>query len=970
MSDQNKSNKGRMNTVADDIDYSSTLTEIERIGQNVSRKGVQRVQLEDRMRSEGQLLNSLIAEGKRTPIIRESPLYNDQVGSLRDSIRGMRSKMNSMDTAAQSRAEVEATNYISRQFNQTSINSQVASMQKESSVQNRAFSMSNMSYDEIAGRRDDIMANIRMREQNVISEIKGTFGSGRAGDPYVNPEKSATIGVMMSGAQGSFRDLAALNAAQVLQRAQGNDPNSKLKNLAEMGQTANQILSANSIAQEVRGGGVNISAGGSLKSIANDDISKEIINQARQLSQALKELADGAGKTDEELAKLRTTADESAENLQKLQKADSMGGGGGRGTAMSYLGAAGGAFNAIGSAANQILVGQRMQEMSNIGGFANLANQQYDMYKKARAGDIASQLALGSFDDADKFGMEMKRGTNVAQGAYMVAGGLQVAAGGMQVAEGLKNAPTAGYLNSGVGNNLAAGAQNIAQGGATMAVTSMDMMRGTSAQAARLAGIQANQQARMAINAVGAEQAQGLRNFYTGLDVVGQEMGGRSSSFIQNATGNANLQRMIDARLSPDQYVQAAQFGAANMGSTFNDDQIFASRNLESKGYGSMQTNMQRMSSLASAGANNPKESMEGVLSAAVRAGLDSSKAINMMVDNTASMVSSSAGAAVGIDTSAASSSMLAASMNPNMANKEFALQQAMSAQEITRQATTNRDVSFIGMSNTAGIQSNLAKAGINIGGTESIIAQGFDLQTLKSLQNDPKKASEFFKNQGVNVSQDQAGKFLDVLSTEKERQLLRPGGLAINADTEGLRKRIKDGTLNDQDTTQLGQIAQLQGRKGGAEELIREIKGVGTPNVSGVAGKELTEGKGDGKSLKEQMDNLRTSGFKQLSEAAAFASDNLQKFGGALKVFTDLQQKFEQGGKGNESEFSTAASKFASDFKASTGQFGNSVNQFEVAVKALSNSAGLRSNGIPAVPNQVTDMLDGKKGSTRGTTN
>jgi hypothetical protein len=962
MADQNRSNKRPMNSMADDIDYSSTLTELERIGARASRKGIQRTELEDRIRGEGKLLNSLLDEGRRTPIIREGPFYDQQVSSMRANIQGLRSKMNSLDATSRSRAESEASTYISRQFGSSAINGQVSGMMREEAVQNRAFGMMGSSYDELQSRRNDIMADVRLRERNALNEVKGMY-SGRG---EVNPERSAALGVMLGGAQSQFRELAVLSAAQSVQRGMGMDPNSRMKNLAMMGQQANQILSADSIAREVQSGSVNISSGGSMRGIANDDINKEIISQARALSQALKELADGAGKTDEELAKLRNTADESAGNLEKLKEAQGMGGGGGRGTIMGYLGAAGGAFNAIGGAAQQLLVGQRMQDVGNIGGFAGLANQQYDMYSKARSGDIASQLALSQFGDADAFGMEMKRGTNAAQSAYLAAGGLQTAAGGMQIAEGLKNAPTAGYLNSGVGNNIAQGAQNVAQGLATTAVTSADMARGTSAQSARLGGIQAQMQARMAINAVGARQAQGLRDFYTGLDVVGQEMGGRSSAFIQNSIGGDNLQKMMDSRLSPEQFAQMSQVGAANMGSTFDANQVFGARNAERAGFGSMQTNMQRMSTLAGAGANNPREGMENVLSAAMAKGLDSSKAISMMVENTAAMVSSSAGAAVGIDTVGASSSLLASSMNPALANKEFALQQAMTAQEITRAQTTNRDVSFTGMANTAGLQSNLAKVGIGISGTEALIAQGVDVATLKSLQGDPTKAAEFFKNKGVNINKDNAQQFLDTTLMEKQKQILRPGGLAINADLEGIRRRANEGKLSGQDDLALGQIAELQGRKGGRGELLRELTGITAPNIAPGAGQAIMSGQG-GDDIKKQMDTLRTSGFKQLTEAAASASKDLEKFGGALKVFSDLQNKFEEGGVGNEKGFSTAASEMARDFKASTVVFKDSVGDFAAAVKELSNKAGLRSNGVPVVPNSMTDMLNQSKSSTRG---
>ena len=69
----------------------------------------------------------------------------------------------------------------------------------------------------------------------------------------------------------------------------------------------------------------------------------------------------------------------------------------------------------------------------------------------------------------------------------------------------------------------------------------------------------------------------------------------------------------------------------------------------------------------------------------------------------------------------------------------------------------------------------------------------------------------------------------------------------------------------------------------------------------------------------------------------------------------------------GNEKEFSTAGAKFAETFSASTNLFRDSVTDFDRAVQKLSNSAGLRSNAVPAVPNFVTDAMNERKGSTRG---
>ncbi len=960
MADQNQSNKKGMNTFADDIDRSSTLSELERIGQRAQRKGFQRTQLEDRIKSEGKLLNSLIDQGRTTPEFRDSPFYQEQTGSLRDSIKGLRTKMNSMDTTARTRAESEASTYIGRQFASTTINAQASGIQRESAIQNRAFSMSGQSYDELSAKREDVLAEIRVRERNAQNEVKGMFEKRGT----VNPEKSAALGVMMGGTREQIRELATINAAQTLQKANGSDPNAKIRNLAEMGGVANNILSAESIAKEVAGGSVNISQGGKTRSIANEDINKEVLNQARALANALKELSEGVGKTDDELSKLRATADESAENFKKLQDAQKAGAGGGGINYSSIASAAAGGFNALGGAAQAIMVNQRMQQMSNVGGFANVANQQYDMYQKARGGDIASQLALGQTQDASMFGTEMYRATNTVTGLGVAAGAAQATAGGFQVAEGLKD-KGAGFIGgslagtSGIATQqIINGGQNVLQGTSQMAIGVSDLARETSAGAAQLTGYQANMQARQAINAIGASQAQGLRNFYTDLDIAGQEMGGRASSFIQNSISGDNLSKMQQARLSPEQFAKLSAQGAQTMGSTFEGDQVFGARNLERGGFGSAQTNIARMAQLSQAGGNNPAASMQGVLEAAFSKSLDSSKALSMMVENTAAMAQNTSAAASGIDVTGATATMLAAGTNPNMANKEAAFSQAVTAAQLTQQITTDRSATFSGMVNTAAITQ---KTGVS--GVEAIIAQGLTIQEYKAMQGaGPQKASEFYKNQGINISPEKADQFTNEMLRQKQVQVARDKMMALGVnDIPGIVNRLNEGKTTEKDEFNLAQAASLGGYKGGGSEIKRQILGItATNSQAGVDEASDAMGGGGPEDMKKQMDNLRTSGFQQLSQAAATASDNLQKFGGALKVFTDLQNKFEKDGMNNEKEFSGMSEKFAKDFITSTNTFQTSVGTFDKSVKILAEKLGVQSNGNPIRP----DVLDTKKGT------
>lgn len=948
----NKSNKGPMNSGgADGIDRDPLLTDLERIGQKYASTTNQRDKLTSRMNSLEQERADILESGRLDPNVRSTPFYSDNLDRVSKQINAARGAMNSYDYNRNTSATQEASNMFNKRFSQSSINGVVNQMRGQADVQNRAFGMAHMSYDQLQEQRESVMGDINFRSRSAQSQVSKMFTNGG----QINDDAKLSAYGQYNEAKNSFGKLAAIQNAMDIQKQAGMDTGSRFKSLAGAGARANSILNAQSVAQEIQSGSISIMDGRNAKSVKNANIDAEVMVQATNLAARLKELAEAAAGGASNLDDLRTKAEESAENLKKLEQAQAGGAGGGRNNTISNLNAFSSGFNAVGNAANTIMIGQRMQQVGNIGGYAGIANNQYDMYRKARGGDIASQLALGQTGLSGDFGDEMKNASRIVSGAHGVGAGAQVAAGGLQVASTLNPVENIAGTSAAQANRQA-GVLNVVQGGANLAVIAGDTSRRISENSNKIAGYQAMMQAQQAINAVGASQAQGLRDTYTGLDVVGQDMGSKASAFIQNSSGPEGLQKMMDARMSPEQFIQQAQSGVQNMGSTFDSNQIFAARNLERGGFGSMQTNMGRMSSLAAGGANNPQAGLESVLSAAVSKGLDSSKSITMMVDNTAAMSASSLGAAVGIDTIGASSSLLASSMNPALANKEFALSQAMTAQEITRQTTTNATTTFSGMANTAGLQQAFAGKGMKLDGVAAINLQSnFDIATLKSLQGNPTKAAEAFQNQGINIAPGQANEAVATTLRQKQLQLVQSAARPMGLNAESILDKINKGTLSGQELMDFNAGASRL-RKGGGAELIREVQGVAAPIVNGQTGKDLTSGTGPD-DVKKQMDTLRTSGFKQLSEAAASASEKLGGFTSALKTFTDLQSKFEKGGMGNEETFSTAASDFAKSFGTSTGRFQDSVTKFEVAVSNLGKKAGLSSNSNPIMPEGITNL-------------
>jgi hypothetical protein len=262
------------------------------------------------------------------------------------------------------------------------------------------------------------------------------------------------------------------------------------------------------------------------------------------------------------------------------------------------------------------MIDQRMGQLSNTMGFANLANNRYNTYRQARAGDVASQYSLLDEGDTENFSIEMRKASNIVNGIYGVGSVAQTAAGGVQTAATLN--PVENFISTSEVQNVRQ--QGLLQVGAGIAGTAIrigDTARQVTANQNQIAAQNLGLEAKKALRYVSTEQAQGLRNYHVGLGVAGMGMGENASSFIQEAGSDAMLDKLIQARLSPEQFTEMAQVGVAGMGSAFKSDNVIASRNLERAGFGSMANNMQRMTTLASAGCNNPQENLANILEVA-----------------------------------------------------------------------------------------------------------------------------------------------------------------------------------------------------------------------------------------------------------------------------------------------------------------------------------------------------------------
>jgi len=966
--DVNKSNKGPMNGFG--------VSEIEKIGQ--SAYSIPKSELEQRAR----------ASTARTQIESLANVPDDYILKSKTLTRIAQNAPNTLLTAEQrvrasvgarlERSNMQAANIIGREYSETAVNSQVRGMYEVPEFQNKALTMMNASYESLSQRRQDISGQIN----NL-----GSQSAQAAGQLFANRGVRKDMANQIAGnaeqAGGLVRELASIDLAMKTRRQTGSDPLSKFEKLNQIGQSADAYLSAQQIGKEISQGGVNISKGGQSMQVSNADIGKALGQEADNLKKALSDLANSAGKSAEELDTMRKSAEESAQNFEKLQKAQAAGGGNGVSGAQ-WAAAAGGMFNAVGAGIQQIAVGQRLGQVGNIAGYAGIENQKYDMYKAGRSGNVLNQMLSSQWSDSEGFGAQLKTGQQAAVTAYTAGGIAQTAAGGFQVAEGLKDKGTGligGSLagTSGIATEeVLKGAQNITQGLSTTAVNGMDLIRGVSTNQVAQQGIQADMSARRELLKVSAEQMQGFRDFGVGVSTAAQGMGKRGGSFIDETTGPAHLQKMVNANISPEQMAAMSQQGVAAMGSQFNTNQIFSARGLERSGMGSMAENMQRMTALAGAGSNNPQAGLASVLESAFSKSLDSSKAISAMVDNTANMAASSNARAAGLDITSGASAILAANINPNDKNQEYAVNRAATAAQLTKDIATNTDVSFSGMVNTSRISKSTG-----LSGTSSILAAQLSPEELKTLSGmDSKAAGEFLFKKGIDTKdtiQKDPAKVVQQLITNQTMTVLegRGKGLGLmDADTrESIASKINRGEgfdkLSSKEQFSINQVANFSGYASG-EEMFRSAgavsaKGVTPQNKTDAAAAMAGEGGSD--SLKT-WDNLRTSGFKQLSEQALQATKTMEKFGGALKVLVDMNDKLEKfGSSGGEGKFATAAADAAASFGEHTVKFGSAVGAFDTAVQKMMTKAGLNTTSADsdAATKKLLDNANNSKNSKAG---
>lgn len=874
-------------------------------------------------------------------------------------------KIRIKEESRQKALAARATNEVARDFSEESINGEVTKQAATPETQLAATSMMNVPYDDLIKQQRQKMGRLQeigSEQKELASDLILRKISDQDKYPGMKEKSFEGIKGNVEEADKIKGELAKIAAVLQQQKAQGLDPKSRMQDLYAKGEQAKDIVKDVELKKEIE-------TGTGLGGMSADELKTKEAKAAEDLVRALNDLK---GATEDQKKDKQQDAERAASDLDKVQAAIAAGAGGakppsGRDSFMSYAGIAQAGFGAAANAIQQIGVNQKLAQAQNAAGYAGFENQKYQTYKAAAAGDVASLMQLSQFEGAEDFGGGLKTAANISVGAQLAAGVTQTAMGVVDVASTLNPAENA-LATSGAQAHREAGIKTTMEGVATSAVAGMDLYRGVSAGQADLAGRQARLEVSRSINAIGAEQVQGFRDYSVGLGTASIGMGAAGEGFLnrmndvgiedkrkmQSRQGmpleKTMLERMGEARIGPEQMAQMAQSGAASMGSMFNENQIFAARGAEARGFGTMQENMSRMSTLAAAGSNDPQASLAGVMEVAFTRGLDSSKALNAVVEHTASMASASSGRAMGVDTTAAAATLLTSTMDKNNPNKEAALERAASVQDAVKNISTNTNVSYAGMVATT---RTMKMSGVDR--VSGQILQGMDIETLKTLQQDP-NARERLMGKGVDVRGKDVNKVLAGALGSKQLTLEEGGGVGFalpmrnKINPERIASKLSKGEkLTDEETLYQGQVSSLGPMRGTGAELSGAVVGV-TAKIDKTAAKgteALTMPAADDKSVRTSLDKLRTIGFEQLTGAAAAAATNLGGAAAAVHKLTAAFENLEKSIPKTESKATTAAGAAASGEKGlnvDVAKFNGSIDKLDRVLNSVLSKQGLGS--------------------------
>lgn len=906
-------------------------------------------------------INSLEAA---QPGISKNTAFAKQLRASQRAEANLMPKIGLYEATRQERTSAQAVNSIGREFSESSVGSYIARHLNSMEVQGGGFAAaSNVSFSELRKRQAGIrgeMGRVRQRALNSAENLYDEEGNIDEGSVRKMHKSQVRF-------KGLANELTAVSASLNQAKREGRDPQSRLLALTKAQQNAAGVLNTNSIEEQMK-------SGVGLGAMSPRDLKQKETEASVKLMKAMDDLRKSFGKGEEIVEKFAENAEKAAKELEDVQEAQGMGGGGGSRyeDIKTIVGSVQEALNVITSGYQNVAINQPMQMVQNIAGTANLENEKYNMWHAAIAGDMTARMTLGAWDTAEAFGQQQfGRQGNVHIGR-IVTSGLGAGLGVLQAGVGVAQA--AGGVADVVGvnpiENIAQGAKSGISGAVGIVEEASALARHTDQTRVRIDATHAIMAAAKAINHIPGQQLQKYRDYVMGINEAASEMGGATGeAFLNETSGTDFLTKMRIQGVGLKEMGALSAQGAAAAGSMFQSGNVLDAVRLENAGFGSSTENIRRMGILGAAGTQDPGTNLSKLIEEGMQRGLNSSKAIDMIVENTARMTEETAVAGGGADPTGLIDRILSG-IDRNNPNKEMAEKIAFQTYYSEEGARHNISTSFPGMINVARVQKELGLGGDLLG---SAVLTQIPTAMLNAYKGkSPEALKNFLEGRGIshttiaNMDQSlfQNDKLINILNTAGSvAELAQQSGVGYATGRPGafmdllLKNRGNEKKLN----------ALLAGNDPNAltneERTLRE--GLAAPaslggknfaamarNAAVLAGIDIP--KETNKTIDEMLNQSRLAaqiekrGGNQaeidqaIRGGSGLGAEGTSGAEGIHALARSLRVAFEKAGQDAETRWTTAASNAAASFGASTTSLNHASGNLDKAAQYLADNAAL----------------------------
>ena len=908
-------------------------------------------------------VSSLLQEASADPSLVESSEYKKSLFRNLRITKNVNSRLSVYQESKEDRLNEQAVNAVNREFSSSAVNSYVARHANTLEAQVAGASMTGQGYRALDAQREQIMNQMKDIRQASVSAASLYIGPGG-----VNANSASTLQSGSEQMKELAKQLIPITLAMQQLKQQGLDPKGRQEELARVGNKAAGVLHANQLQEDMR-------SGKGLGAFSSAELKKKEAEAAEKLIKALTALNTAAGKTADELNELNKNAEEAAKEFKDINEAkEAKGNGGGgsskfemikmvAGTLMSALDIGAGAYQ-------NATINQPMQMVANTTAAANMENEKYNSWHAALAGNMQERQNL-NWTAASRFGSalannekhlhQMRQG---AAAAGIVGGVAQMAEAGSKGFQGFVTGTQA--FEAG-----AQGALNTASGIASGAVELTAEQRQTNMMATKIAGTQAFKGAQKAITYVSGRQLQGYRDYMMGINETAGAMGGEvGEAFLERTGGKDFLESLSKAGIGTKEFGQLSLRGAMQMGSQFSENQIFSAVDLERKGYGTAEQNMQRIGMLSAAGQGDSANNLGRIIEDAMRRGLNSSKALDMIVENTAKTSEAAMLAGAAGDPSTGVATAILRAVDQSNPNKEQALKMSLQGFERSEAAQTNTAASLAGFMN---VDRNMKALGVDRRSAQILTGLSTaEIEGMRGLSGN--KFQEYLMRIGVKSTATDGAALAKVLDqTGASAILAGQEGRGIAWGASSAYRALLDKNKDDKAKIKALVFGNNNALLSPEEQEIYRAEAasfkVGGVNAApqfaraavklGYLNEEVTQ-----KELKDLKLNMRTDATNE--KRLAGSADSAQVARGAELLGASAKEAFAAIAKSGqdafkqmtEAQWGEAAQKTAENFGTSAALMGEASGKLEKAAEAMGRNTLSMAQSATTLAGAVSDAI------------